>query len=76
MGTATETYKKIQNSTLMVIGIVAILMCLRSLFNHQYAVYYPKGRAWIPTIAPLIAGAWLFVIGLLGYIRERRTNRG
>ncbi len=73
MGSATETYKKIQNLALMVIGIVATFICLWSLFHHRYAIYYPKGRAWVPTIALLLGGAWLFVIGLVGYIRETRT---
>jgi hypothetical protein len=75
MGSPDETYKKIQNPVLMAIGTVTTLISIWYLFHHKYSIYYPKGRAWVPTFAPLLGGAWLFVIGLIGFINDRRQER-
>jgi hypothetical protein len=75
MSSGDVIYKKIQNAGLMAIGIVTAVVSLWNLFHHRYSIYYAKGRAWVPTIAPLLCGAWLFVIGLIGFINDTRVER-
>jgi uncharacterized membrane protein len=69
-----EKYKTIQNAACMLIGTVAVIVCLRALFHHQYTFYYNRGLRWVPTIVPTFVGVWLFMFGLVGIIRERREK--
>lgn len=65
-----------QNIGMMLIGIMTMVICLPALIHHQYVYFIPgehwsEGWYWESTIGLLLAGAWLFVFGLVGFVREK-----
>jgi hypothetical protein len=67
-------YKKIQNGGLMLIGGMAVLISLLALVHHRYVFFYHRGQRWVPTLVPLLGGAWLFVVGLIGFLDDKKPR--
>lgn len=63
----------------LLFGILIILESLRLLLHHQYAFLHHIWRAEpkepISTFAFLLAGIWMFLVGLFGLIGKKQRNR-
>lgn len=62
----------------MISGVALFIPATFMLLRHQYVYfshfltieYYP----WNPTIVLLLLGVWLFILGLVGFIRARNNG--
>jgi len=69
-----QTFMKVLNAAAVLAGCVALFFGFRLLIHHQYAIYSVRRQHWIPTVVVLLTGAWLFVVGLVGFIRSGRIK--
>jgi hypothetical protein len=67
-----HTLTKVLNAAGMLAGGVAIILGTRLLLLHQYSIYSARRQHWIPTIVVVLIGVWLFVVGLVGFIRTMK----
>jgi hypothetical protein len=70
-----NNYDKIKNAADMGIGMVGTFILIRSMFHHQVVVYSTRRQQWVPTLFPLLLSVWLFIFGLVGFIRECKKNK-
>jgi len=66
-----QTFTKILNSIGMIAGCVAMFFGIRFLLQHQYSIYSVRTHHMIPTVVILLVGVWLFVVGLIGFMRSK-----
>jgi hypothetical protein len=59
----------------MLVGGTGTFIGTRALFRQQNVFYYQRGLSFVPTLFPTLIAVWLFVFGLVGFIREMRASR-
>lgn len=74
-----EMGRRILNIAFTLFGIIVVFVSLRLVLRHQYALLRHRfltdePRIWVPTIVPLLLGIWIFLVGLVGLIDERRSR--
>ena len=62
------------NILFTVIGGVASCLWIAVLAKHQYAVYSYRRHYWIPTVVLALESIWMFLIGLVGLVRQRKNQ--
>jgi hypothetical protein len=66
-----QTFSKVLNALGMIAGGVAMFFGIRFLLHHQYSLYSERTKHMIPTVVILLVGLWLFLVGLIGFMRSK-----
>jgi TRAP-type C4-dicarboxylate transport system permease small subunit len=60
------------NIMFVLIGALLLFISARSLLHHRNEYFDSLRQMWISYVALLLLGAWIFLYGLVGLVRNAR----